>query len=153
MSAVPLQRTRPATRAPVGPVPAERARRHLRVVPEVRVRHTMLYVLLYLVVGAVTVFGTVTVNALAAADAVEAEGLERAVAAEEQRYAALVAEVARLEDPARIEAAAAELGMVRAESPRQLALLRTLPADRDVAGTVVAGATTDPLKPVLSADR
>lgn len=151
MSAVPLPRTRPA-RAPGGPVPAGRSR-HLRVVPEVRARHTLLYVLLYLVAGAVTVFGTVTVNALAAADAVEAERLERAVAAEEQRYTALVAEVARLEDPARIEAAAAELGMVRAESPRQLALVRTLPADREVPGTVVAGATTDPLKPVLSADR
>lgn len=153
MSAVPLPRTRSTTRTPVGPVTAGRARRHLRVVPEIRVRHTLLYVLLYLVAGAVTVFGTVTVNALAAADAVEAEGLERAVGIEEQRYATLVAEVARLEDPARIETAAAELGMIRAGSPRQLALLRTLPADRDDAGTVVAGATTDPLKPVLSADR
>ena len=153
MSAVPLPRHRAATRVPVGTVPVGRARRHLRVVPEARVRHTLLYVLLYLVVGAAIVFGTVTVNALAAGHAVEAEALERAVAAEEQRYTALVAEVARLEDPARIEAAAAELGMIRAESPRQLALLRPLPADRDVAGTVVAGATTDPLKPVLSADR
>ena len=153
MSAVPLQRTRPAPVREVLPTPAERARRHLRVVPEPRVRHTLAFALLYLVVGAAIVFGTVTVNALAAADAVEAERLERTVAAEQRRYAGLVAEVARLEDPARIEAAAAELGMVRAESPRQLALERTLPADRVDEDTVVAGTTTDPLKSVLSADR
>lgn len=153
MSAVPLQRARPAPVPGVRLTPADRARRHLRVVPETRVRHTLLYVLLYLVVGAAIVFGTVTVNAFAAADAVEAERLERAVASEERRYAALVAEVSRLEDPARIEAAAAALGMVRAESPRQLALERTLPGDRADPETVVAGATTDPLKHVLSADR
>lgn len=145
MSAVPLQRSRPAA--------APAARRHLRVVPEPRRRHTLLFALLYLVVGAVMVFGTVTVNALAAADAVETERLEREVVAEERRYASLVAEVARLEDPARIEAAAAALGMVRAESPRQLVLERSLPADRHDADTVVAGGTTDPLKPVLSAER
>lgn len=153
MSAVPLPRHRPAPVRGARPTSAQRARRHLRVVPEHRARHTLLYTLLYLVVGAVMVFGTVTVNALAAADAVEAERLERAVAVEQQRYVTSVAEVARLEDPARIEAAAAELGMVRAESPRQLVLQRTLPADRLDTETVVAGATTDPLKPVLSAER
>lgn len=153
MSAVPLQRSRPTTvRGPIQ-TPAERVRRHLRVVPDSRVRHTLLYVLLYLLVGAAMVFGTVSVNALAAADAVETERLERAVATAEERYAALVAEVARLEDPARIEGAAAELGMVRAESPRQLALERALPGDRQDRETVVAGASADPLKPVLSADR
>lgn len=146
MSAVPLQDTRT--------IPAARPRRHLRAVPEPRRRHTLLFALLYLVVGAVMVFGTVTVNALAAADAVEAERLEREVVSQERRYASLVAEVARLEDPARIETAAAELGMVRAESPRQLLLDRSLPADRhESEDTVVAGDTTDPLKPVLSAER
>lgn len=145
MSAVPLHRGRPAT--------PSRARRHLRVVPEPRSRHTLRFALLYLLVGAAMVFGTVTVNALAAADAVEAERLERDVQLQERRYTSLVAEVARLEDPARIETAAAALGMVRAESPRQLVLERSLPADRDGAEPVVAGATTDPLKPVLSAER
>ncbi len=132
------------------PVTEERRRRHLRVVPEQRIRHTLAFALLYLVVGAAIVFGTVTINALAAGDAVRATELERAVGVAEQRYERLTAEVAGLEDPARIEQAATDLGMVRAESPRYLVLQRSLPADGVDTQPVVAGETTDPLKPVLS---
>lgn len=130
--------------------PSRERRPHLRVVPEARPRHTLAFALLYLVVGAAVVFGTVTVNALAAGDAVQARELESQVRAAEQRYEGLTAEVARLEDPARIERAAAELGMVRATSPRYLVVGRALAADGAASDPVTAD---DPLKPVLSVDR
>ena len=128
-------------------------RRHLRVVAEPRRRHTLAFALSSILLAAATVFGTVTLNALAAGDAVAADSLERDVAAQERAYGALVAEVAQLEDPARIEAAAAELGLVRARAPRTVQLARVLPADGAGDGAVTAGTTTDPLKPVLSVER
>jgi cell division protein FtsL len=144
------------SRPALWPVPdtAARRRRHLRVVREPRRRHALLWALVTMVVAAGLVFGTVSINALAAGNAVEARELEAAVNEAEQRYGELVAEVARLEDPARIEQAAAELGMVRAESPRYLVVERVLPADGAADRAVVdAGETADPLKPVLSAER
>ncbi|MFP5309321.1 MAG: hypothetical protein ACLGIR_07045 [Actinomycetes bacterium] len=144
--------SRPALR-PVAD-PSGRRRRHLRVVRAPRRRHALLFALLTMLLAAGLVFGTVTINALAAGHAVEARELDTAVRDAEQRYGELVAEVARLEDPARIERAAAELGMIRAESPRYLLVDRALPADGAVDGAVVdSGETADPLKPVLSAER
>lgn len=149
MSALPLRQPRDRS----GRV-ADRVRRpQLRVVPEPRRRHPALFGALYLIVAAGTVFGAVSLNALAAGDAVSARELEERVEIEERRYGQLVAEVAALEDPARIRQAAVDLGMIPAGSPRYLVLDRALPSDGVVEEPVVAGATADPLKPVLSADR
>ncbi|MGH3441403.1 MAG: hypothetical protein ACRDUY_05050, partial [Nitriliruptorales bacterium] len=99
------------------------------------------------------VFATVALNALAASDAVAARGLERAVADAQRQHAELVAEVAHLEDPGRIEQVATEeLGMTPATSARFIVVTAD-PAAPEVADGVTAGGTPDPLKPVLSADR
>lgn len=148
MSAVPAPSRRAVHRTD------ERRRPDLRVVPEPRPRHTLRFALLYLVLAGATVFGTVSLNALAAGDAVAAHELEQRVVTAERDYALLVADVARLEDPARIRSAALELGMVPAGSVRFLVVDRTLPAD-GVTPDLVAGAdeATDPLKPVLSVEK
>lgn len=148
MSAVtaPLRRAR-------RPAVSADGRPHLRVVAEPRRRHTLLYTLATIALMGAAVFGTVTLNALAAAHAVEARGLEARVAEGERHYAQLVADVAALENPARIREAAIELGMVHAGPGRHLVLQRALPADGAVAQPVAPGRTTDPLKPVLSVDR
>lgn len=145
MTALPLpvrRRVRPA------------ARPHLRVVRAPRRRHTVLFTLLYLLVAGATVFGAVTFNAMAAGDAVEARTLEREVVQAERRYGLLVAEVASLENPDRVRRVATKLGMVPADSPRYLVVERALPADgASQESTVDPGETTDPIKPVLSAER
>lgn len=127
-------------------------RRHLRVVPENRPRHTLRFVLLALVLTGAAVFGTVSLNALAAGDAVRAHELEEQVVQAERRYSQLVADVAGLETPARIERAAERIGMVPAGAPRYLELERRLPTDGGER-LVDAGETADPMKPVLSAGR
>lgn len=102
-----------------------------------------------------TVFATVAINALAAGDAVAALQAERAVEEAESRYTQLVAKVARLEDPGRIEqVAVGELGMIPARGARFLVLDRPLPEDRGGARTgATDGMQGDPLKPVLSVQR
>ena len=148
MSAVPAPSRRSVAR------PAERRRAHLRVVAEPRPRHTLRFALLYLGLAGATVFGTVSLNALAAGDAVAAHRLEQEVVTAERDYAMLVAEVARLEDPARIRAAALDLGMVPAGSVRFLVVDRTLPADGVMPDLVASDdEATDPLKPVLSVEK
>jgi cell division protein FtsL len=140
MSALPAPRHRP-TAAP-----------HLRVVPPPRPRHTLAYAVLILLVCAAAIFATVAFGALAAGHAVAAAELEREVAEAERRYAELVAEVAELEDPARIERVATErLGMVPADGARYLVLDRPLPDDDEE--PIPAGGRADPLKPVLSVER
>jgi hypothetical protein len=141
----PLRRARPRTDAPRRP--------HLRVVEEPRKRHPLLFALLTIGVLSGAVFGTVTLNALAAASAVEARELEARVAAAERDYAQLVADVAALEDPARIREAALELGLVPAGPGRHVVLDRNLPADGAVTELVDSGGPADPLKPVLSVER
>ncbi|MEX2549660.1 MAG: hypothetical protein WD638_05510 [Nitriliruptoraceae bacterium] len=147
MSAVtaPLRRSRPTL------LPDDQ--RHLRVVDEPTTRHTLAYALAMIVVFAAAVFGAVSLNALAAGASVEARALESHVAEAERVYAQGVADVAELEDPARIRAAARELGMVPAGPVRHLALERNLPADGAVPDTRTDRGTPDPLKPLLSADR
>jgi hypothetical protein len=139
------------------PVPlrpaAGRKGRHLRVVEEPPKRHTLLYALLLIAITGATVFGTVALNAMAAGDSVSARQLDAAVIEAEREYARLVADVAQLEDPARIRQAARRLGMVQADAPRYLPVHRSLPADGAVTDPVTAGETTDPLKPVLSVER
>lgn len=144
MSASPL----PLRRRQAGGRPA------LRVVPEPRERHTVAYTLLIIALAGVVVFTTVALNALAAGDAVRARQLENEVADAEQRYGELIAEVARLEDPARIgQVARDQLGMVEPAGAEYLVLDRSLPQDGQGSEEVEAGTATDPLKPVLSVER
>jgi cell division protein FtsB len=154
MSAVAAPVRRPSTDTRRRAAADERRRRHLRVVPEARPRHTLRFALLYVVLAGATVFGTVSLNALAAGDAVAARQLEQELVSAEREYAALVAEVARLEDPARIRAAALDLGLVPAGSVRFLVVDRTLPADGVTPDLVASDdQATDPLKPVLSVEK
>lgn len=143
MSAVtaPLRRSREA---------APDQRPHLRVVDEPMVRHTLIYALIMIALVGASVFGAVTLNALAAGASVEARALETRVSEAERTYAQLVADVASLEDPARIRETALELGLVPPGPARFVALERNLPADGAVADTERPDATQDPLKRVLS---
>lgn len=144
MSAVaPLKRARPE--------PATRRGRHLRVVDEPTTRHTLAYALGMILVLGGAIFGTVSLNALAAAASVEARELDARVADAERTYAQLVADVAALEDPARIRAAALELGLVPAGPGRHVVLERNLPADGATSPTEVFQGTPDPIKPLLQA--
>lgn len=143
MSAVPLQRPRGGPPRP-----------HLRVVTPPTRRHTVAFALLTVALGAISVFTTVAVNALAAGDAVRARALEEAVQRDERHYAELVAEVARLEDPARVEqVATTDLGMVPADGARFLVLDGVLTDDEEGEDAVEVGDRADPLKPVLSVER
>ncbi|MBW3576470.1 MAG: cell division protein FtsL [Actinobacteria bacterium] len=144
MSAVPQSRRVP------GRAPTPR----LRVVTAPRRRRTLLFALVLVTISGAAVFATLTVNALAAADAVRAAQLEADVAEAERRYAELVAEVAALEDPARIEQVALdELGMVPADGARFLVVERRLPQDGTVVTEAATGGQTDRMKPVLSVQR
>jgi hypothetical protein len=147
MSAVtaPLRRRRQA--------PARRPRRHLEVVAEPAVRHTLAYALMMVVVLGGAVFGAVALNALAAGAAVEARELDGHVADAERRYAQLVADVAALEDPARIRDVALELGLVPSGPMRYVLVDRNLPSDGVSTSAVPPGGAADPLKPLLSVDR
>ena len=144
--------TAPLRRGPA-PAPQPPRRRHLRVVEEPRPRHTLAYVLAIIVVLGAAIFGTVALNALAAANSVESRELTTRVAEAEREYAQLVADVAALEAPARIREAGLDLGLVPASGGRHVALTRPLPADGAVDDAVAPGGTTDPLKPVLSVER
>lgn len=142
----PLRRERVRPAAP-------KARPDLRVVRGPRPRHTLAYALVLVVLVGTAVFGAVSMNALAAAAAVEARTLDAEVRAAEHDYSMLVAEVASLEDPGRIRTAALDLGMVPAGPARVLVLERNLPADGAVAEALHGELGTDPLKPLLSAER
>ena len=147
MSAItaPLRRTRPELE--------RSAQRHLRVVEEPAPRRTLAYAIVMIVVFGVAVFGTVSLNALAAGASVEARDLEAHVTEAERVYAQLIADVAALEDPARVRAAALEIGMVPPGPVRHLSLERNLPADGAVPETRTPDAAADPLKPLLSVER
>ncbi|MCC5949062.1 MAG: hypothetical protein JJT89_11455 [Nitriliruptoraceae bacterium] len=132
---------------------AARRRRHLRVVDEPATRHTLAYAVVMILVLGATVFGAVALNAMATAMAVEARALDAQVADAERTYAQLVADVASLEDPARIRASALELGLVPSGPARFVHVERNLPADGAVPPIVRPDATADPLKPLLSAER
>lgn len=147
MSAVtaPLSRPRLVVTEPVSP--------GLRVVPRVARVHGLAYTLLIITILGVAVFGIVALNAMAAANAVEARQLDAQVAEGERRYGHLVAEVATLEDPARIRQAALDIGMVPAAAHRYVSVERLLPTDgRQVReeGTEAAG---DPVRAALAVDQ
>ena len=134
-------------------VRADDRRPDLSVVEEPRRRHTLAYALVMVLILGGAVFGAVAMNALAAAEAVQARALERQVADGERAYGSLVAQVATLEDPGRIREAALDLGLVPSGPARHLHLDRNLPADGAVVETTLTASTPDPLKPVLSAER
>lgn len=133
----------PATRRRAG---ARRERRHLRVVHDGPRSHPLVFFLLYLVIGVTAVGGAVTLNALAAEDAVLLSQLDADVAEAQREYGTLVADVARLEDPERIRQVAEQLGMEPTQ-PRYLVPSQSLPDDH------LEASTQDPLKPVLTAQR
>lgn len=147
MSAItaPLRRTDETAR--------HRRSRHLRVAPEPVERHVLVYVLAMLLVGGAVVFGAVSLNALAAGQAVEARTLDAQVAEAERLYAQLVADVAALEDPARIREVALDLGLEPTPPARYVALDRNLPADGAPSPADALATTPDPLKPLLSQER
>lgn len=129
-------------------------RGRLRIVRARERRHALPFLLLLLLLAAAAVFGAVGLNALAAGDAVRARELERAVADQERAYGQLVAEVARLEEPARIRRIAVEeLGMVVPDAVRVLHLNRSLAADTRGGEVVDAADPADPLKPILTKER
>lgn len=113
-------------------------------------RHPLLLTVASLLILGTAVFGAVTFNALAADDAVRARQLDARLRAAEATYGQLLSEVAELESPARIAAAASELGLVRVEHPRQLQVRRVLPADGAVDTVPAPGDRTDRLKPLLA---
>lgn len=156
MSAVPLHA--PSSSAPAPSPP------RLRLVGSVPRRRRVAFAVLLSSICTVAVFATVAVNALAAGDAVAALEAERAVEEAESRYTELVARVAELEDPARIERVAVkELGMIPARGTRFLVLDRPLRKEHATTPVDVAAGTqsrpqapaklADPLKPVLSVQR
>lgn len=131
----------------------ERERPQLRVVRNARARHTLAYLLAIVVIISAAVFGAVSMNALAAASSVEARNLANQVTEAERGYAYLVAQVASLEDPGRIRQAALDLGLVPSGPARVIQLERHLPVDGAVAAQLDEGLDSDPLKPLLSAER
>lgn len=142
----------PLRRPPTRPAP-QPARPDLRVVRDPRRRHTLVYLLAVVLLVGASIFGAVSMDALAAAASVEARTLEAEVTAAERDYAQLVAEVATLEDPGRIRQAATDLGLVPAGPSRLVRLERNLPADGAVAERLDGELGADPLKPLLSAER
>lgn len=144
MSAITAPVRRPHVAVPTARTP------HLRVVEGVHGGHRVAYLLLIVAILGSAVFGVVALNAMAAANAVEARALDAEVAAGERAYGQLVAEVAELEDPARIRARAEELGLVPAETPRYLAVDRRVAADGLERALDHGAARSDPVRSALA---
>ncbi len=148
-----------AAAPPIAPAPATPAAKErratapsLRLVADTPARHTLTYLMLYVLLIGGTVFAAVSLNAMAASRSLQAHTLEREVTVQERDYAHLLAEVARLEAPSRIRAEALQMGLVVGGEPTYLFLERQLAAD-EVVGEVAVGGEADRLKPVLSVSR
>src|SRR5918992_5330134 len=131
MSALPkLQQApprRPAARPTQAPARTPAPRPDLRVVPPPQ--RTRGFVAILSIMAALGVFGIVTLNALAAEAAFDAQRLERDVAALQVRYDELTSEVTALESPDRVQGiAVAELGLVPASEPGYLIVDQAPPA-------------------------
>lgn len=140
-----------ALRTPARPGPARRPTRpapeHLRVVdPQRRTRRAARARLRLLVVGVCLVvvgslFGVVAFHALLVSGQTSLDRLNRAVAEEEARYQQLRLEVAGLESPGRIMAAAQErLGMVPPPEVTYLSPSGAVAGELAMSGPDVAGA-------------
>lgn len=123
-----------------------RSRRHLRPVLDGPRSHPLLFFVLYAAIAVGAVVGAVTLNALAAEDAVRLRQLDAQVADAERAYGELVAQVAALEDPDRIRMLAEQMGMEPTRQ-RHVVPAQSLPDDHE------AASTEDPLKPVRTAQR
>lgn len=125
---------------------ARRERRHLRPVHEGPRSHPLVFFLAYITIAVGAVVGALTLNALAAEDAVTLGQVEAQVAEAERSYGELVAQVAALENPDRIRMLAEQIGMQPAEQ-RFVVPAQSLPDDH------VEANAEDPLKPVRTAQR
>ncbi|MEX2324662.1 MAG: hypothetical protein WD576_02840 [Nitriliruptoraceae bacterium] len=118
-----------------------------------RGRFTFVWLALMLLLFAVSVFGVVALNAMAAASAVEAREFEQRLVAAEREYGHLVAQVSELEDPIRIRELATDMGMIRASTMRTVNAQRPLPSDGSLGAAGGAASTNDSIKSVLSMGR
>lgn len=147
---------RPSSPRPSAP---RRGRPQLRVVGPAR--HLRRYAAITLVVVAAGIFGTVSLNALAAEQSFSVRNLEAEVTELSLRYEELTAEVAQLESPERIRSVAVvQLGMVPASHPGYLMAARRVAGDGESRGSdgivhtsspIGGGDVADPVKPVLGA--
>lgn len=119
IAAIPLRRTAPARRASVGPARAVRQRRPRRATSAPRVESLTWEVRSFAAAAAAIAIGFVLALVyLSQATAISAGGYEvqqlRAVRDEVRRQNALLeVQIAKLDSPARIEADAARIGLVR----------------------------------------
>ncbi|MGH8910276.1 MAG: hypothetical protein ACRD0K_28230 [Egibacteraceae bacterium] len=128
VAAVPAHVARPL-HPPARRPAAGRTRPELRIVAPARGARR--YVALLLVVGALGVFGVVSLNALAAESAFAAQRLEHEVGGLDIRYEELTAEVAALQAPDRVHRIAVQrLGMIPADEPGYLLVTADQPAAR-----------------------
>lgn len=161
MSAAPALPLRPSARPSPRPASPRRARPQLRVVGPPR--HVRRYAAAMVVSVAVGIFGTVSLNALAAEQSFAVRNLEAEVTDLSLRYEELTAEVAQLESPERIRSVAVvQLGMVPADQPGYLMAERRVAGDGESRGSdgivrtsspIGGGDVADPVKPVLGAGR
>ena len=142
LTPVPLPApSRPAP-API-PVPGPSRRGNLRVAP--RPRRSARYLLLMVVLGALGVFGSVALNALAAEQSFAVRELELQVNELSRTADELTVDVTRLESPARLHAEAVQrLGMVQAEQPAFVVLPGATSKDpKGRSRTIAASASGD----------
>lgn len=142
MSATTTAVARPKARERVRQTPP---RRHLRVVDRAPRRHTGLFLVVYVLVAAGFVLGAVSLNALAAQDSIAIRELNRELVVDQRTYDRLVADVATLEDPARIALLAEQMGMIPADGVRLVVPATGLDSDGLPAATV----GDDPVKSVI----
>lgn len=147
-------------RIPVDVRPQGSGTQRLRVVAEPTVapkrrRRAGLWLSLSALVFCAAVFGVVALNAMTAAEAVEARQIERTINGNERRLSQLVAEVAALEEPSRVRQLAQEMGLEPNVSLRFLPVDRGLPADHNLdlalrAPTDLYGQTDQGSPPVVT---
>lgn len=130
------------------PVPQQAPQRPLRGPAPIRVvrprrRRGGRYLLAMAALGALSVFGSVSLNALAAEQSFAVRELERDVGALTRRADELTVEVTRLESPDRIHAVAVEeLGMVTAKQPAFLVLPGAASRESDAASRTMAASAS-----------
>jgi hypothetical protein len=132
--------------------PARTAPLLVRLVVRTPRRPVLILAVAVLALGG-SIFGAVSLNALAASGSMHASALLEDRRAAEVAYGSLLAQVATMESPGRIQEAAGRLGLAGVAHPRQLPVMRLLPADGAAMDAGVAdGGPSDNLKPLLSMD-
>jgi len=141
-SVAPVRRTGRQPASPEAREPSLRLVRSSKAASRSRSRHVGLWMVIMFGVFCASVFGVVALNAMTAAEAVEARDIEARIVANERELSRLVAEVAALEEPARIRMLAEESGMIVAPTTRFLPVQRSLAADAGFAAAFDARALT-----------